>query len=936
MGYDVEDEVDWSDGSLDPKSPPCAESVQPAFDPAAEEQDQKPLQSESESHEQWSLPFGEPLPLAGSAGTPSASKFGLSRLQRSRIGVRSNRREPTRGDYADYVLYQANQKTYEAVFLKTFVNHALHPDQLSSILPHNGDPERVTQYLQTVSNNVNQIVTKMIWNAHSRTVNLLANDGKQGAHFWDFQQFDKSSFYEFDPEHAISVVHHMHESWHRAFDPPPMVRYTTKDYPIGKHSSPFEEIDEVSETLFTDKAKVVHKGRAVKLPSKKRKARGSLAGVARREIEIDSRGNWLHDLTTPYYGKPGSNQSVFENNRLASLASSQKGVPVGDCKIHVEEDGHSNPAIQSNDLSQAIKTHEQPSRLEILVDRYGPDVLMQDLPAPFAWRTKLVDDHKRRLAERWPHSKKSVHTLDLSIKAIVEQAVTGGIIQPPAAEMREKIDVAARIDQRKKLRAALEQRKHAKTSRDVQPDAEPLLTHCSTNKGRKRAERAKTAHKAKSGDALNKKRKTEPRYRSGIVGSGESVPLPPHPSGSTTLEPHQVLPPEAYFERSFDEEQPAWRCGINHAMGYYYNAGDRKNCVGCFTSIDHNPRLKRMDFYLPSRSHFHQPAPGVIWNPSKQQAKVRRSKQLSHNSIAKEAFWDAINTGASAQVARRRAVEAVVAHLRPKTPPREPTPMPTHEPLDLGPHPSGSKTMEHGQDLPECAYWEKKERGEEFAWRCDVNHALGRYYLSGNKRTCPGCGSNKDGPAKHAKMDFYLPDGVVVRQEAPDLVKWHPRKPYKTTRTEKLSKHKGKQIQSHNQICSKKYWDAIEASKEHEDALALAIAGTDAFLDAKNEEVRIKHEGLRAKLDAAQKAVKACEDEESSVRADNRTVSTSRGHIVSLLPRKRGSTELSLSENENENDAATDYETGQDVSRQAAEIEYITSSDESTSSSDSE
>jgi hypothetical protein len=52
------------------------------------------------------------------------------------------------------------------------------------------------------------------------------------------------------------------------------------------------------------------------------------------------------------------------------------------------------------------------------------------------------------------------------------------------------------------------------------------------------------------------------------------VALPPHPSGSRTLEAHQQLPPDAYFQPKSPSEKPVWRCGIKHPMGYYYNARD--------------------------------------------------------------------------------------------------------------------------------------------------------------------------------------------------------------------------------------------------------------------------------------------------------------------------------------------------------------------------
>jgi hypothetical protein len=74
MRFDVEDEVDWSDGTIYPKSPPAIEPIceAPAIEEAAEEPYQLP-RCEDEPHEQWNLPFGEPLPL----GMPQHNMCGL-------------------------------------------------------------------------------------------------------------------------------------------------------------------------------------------------------------------------------------------------------------------------------------------------------------------------------------------------------------------------------------------------------------------------------------------------------------------------------------------------------------------------------------------------------------------------------------------------------------------------------------------------------------------------------------------------------------------------------------------------------------------------------------------------------------------------------------------------------------------------------------------
>jgi hypothetical protein len=227
--------------------------------------------------------------------------------------------------------------------------------------------------------------------------------------------------------------------------------------------------------------------------------------------------------------------------------------------------------------------------------------------------------------------------------------------------------------------------------------------------------------------------------------------------------------------------------------------------------------------------------------------------------------------------------------------------------------------MEHGQDLPSCSYWEKKDRHDEPAWRCDVNHALGRYYLSGTKKTCPGCGTNKSGVGKHATMDFYLPESAVVRQEAPELVKWVPRKPYKI----KAKRDEKRQtVKSHNQMCSKAYWVAVQQGKAHDEALMTAIDETDKELDARDEANRIKQEELETAIKAKHAATQATDGDDGEASGSLRhqsEVDHTYCEILSVITRSE------------------DSEAGDRKESDGAEEDgHVTSSDDVTSSSDSE
>lgn len=921
----------------------------------------------------------------------------MTRAQRARIGVHLNRRQPSEQDYAHFALYQANQKAYEATFLKHFVNHALHPSQIEQCLQDSIDVrESLQKYIASVSANIKAITNKMIWNAHCRTVNLLANAGKDGAPFWDVCAFDRMLFADFSPSNAGSGALKMKESWHLTAPKPSMVRYTTKDYPIGQHISPFEEIDEVADTLFCCEAfgSSLPNGRVVKQPTK-RKAKGQdLPGARLREpIEPTRRDNWLASLVPPV-----AVQEYREPSPTVLEPVDTHGNTAVPTELRILEDLH-QPQSQatfeidtSADGPQPESLHPStshsssgPTQLEQLFSQFGANALSDHYPPANAapsqeqveqvptWPTRLLQDHKRRLTVRSPQVFRRAL---LGIRAVIAEAITLGYrpVDPEFEELivdiksREQSDAAsaeilgeARVgthdedivggwrempspseasfpvdhnelgrnawrtadvsdrgaSQEQSEAAAAETLKANTTVRHPEQESETSDHGSSPCKKRKREQpapirmfkkpikRSKKQRKAYASvlstagpstlpDAADRPRKQKittsvscvsaPKMkpakqqiaRPHTVPVSSPTPIPPHPSGSTTLEPHQHLPPDASFMPQSPDEKPVWRCGIKHALGHYYNAGDRKNCPGCFTALSDNTSAVTMDFYLPSRTHYHQPNPTTTWRPSKPFGvtynRARRSKHLSHNSIAKEAYWAAISAGSSLDDARATATAAVLTHLAPKPPPKEPTPAPTPTPEpDPGPHPSGSATMEHGQDTPSCAYFGKRERHEEFAWRCDVNHALGRYYLAGDKRSCPGCGSNKGGLARHAVMDFYLPPGVVMRQEV-QAVQWRARRPYKMREGRKDEGRAKKTESTHNQVASRQYWGAVDAGRSPDDALAWAVRETDRWLDecdakkqTKSKTARVNGEGSAMTASTALNAARQRDARSASV-----------------------------------------------------------------------
>jgi hypothetical protein len=924
-----------------------------------------------------------------------------------------NRRQPTKDDYMNFVLYQANQKAYEATLLKNFFVHALHPERIAECFDiESRSSEEAAAYFQSVLRNAKGMADKMIWNAHSRAVNLLANDGKDGAPFLDVQQLGQRMFSDFCPDNLVSVVGRVNESWHRAFSEPAMVRMSTKQYPIGSNSSPFEEIDDIADRVFNDKAFTsLPTGRATK-PMNRRsvKGRGLPGATLREEPQDRSRRNWLtfapQELPkrTP---TPPSTSFGHRDNLTAVQAASGSEEPriIQDLRDMQYTDHASHEQLQSSN-GDRVGAGLHATQLEYLYDRFGeqaldsnrvdglaptgnnepfnipgdsgdddlfddPDsVLGEDMLVKVPlWRAKLVSDHKRRLTERWGNPPQTLQRVLPGIKHVIAEAFAKGY-RPTTDDYHDKIRI---IEEREKRNMAIPRLAHPTFSDYKNPNHHISAPISSEASSLQHAELFTTKKHKQCVSAPNKRRKTnqassgttktnnsvkkhpkgsvvekktaKPRVQQSIITS----PSEPHSIGSITLETDQSLPPGAYFEAQSPDEKPAWLCGIKHAMGYYYNSGARKSCMGCFTHIKDCAKNKHMDFYLPDSTYFFQPATDIIWTPSKDLGKQRRSKNMSHNTIAKIAFWNSIRAGSTANDARKAGVDAIEVSLLPK-PRKEPTPEPTPKPSpqpgpDFGPHPSGSVTMEHGQEIPECAYFDE-ERQEESAWRCDVNHALGRYYLAGDKRTCPGCGSNRHGAGKQKDMDFYMPFGVVVRQEAPELSKWAPRKPNK--RKEGASKSTVVKHLTHNQACSKKYFEAVEAGAEHAEAVKIAIEVLEAELEDKQAKALKAQEELQDEPRASTKSAKAKRGAVKPTRSsnaknealdgdgdeddeDDEDGHTSSGYsTISLVPRKRAFDEDSDDEMDDDSipqGSATDVE--QSV------VEY-SSSDDETSGSDSE
>lgn len=263
--YDIEDEVDWSDGTL--ASPPPLTMGPSLQSPAAYATDQAndfQLASQTKSpglhvhlrkiypHSRWLVEtdLSENV-IDGKSSTSTAVPQDPFILASN-----STQRPPlSHEDVSRFALYQANQKTYEALFLRTYVSQALDPQKLdlqNSLTDNPGLLPALRDYLKTVTHNVNSLTDKMIWNAHFKCVNFLAAGRDIGLPFVNVDGLKADTFEGFGPGNPYPVVDLMNQSWHLTDCRLNMVQYCGEDYPIeheGKGRSPFDELQETRREL---------------------------------------------------------------------------------------------------------------------------------------------------------------------------------------------------------------------------------------------------------------------------------------------------------------------------------------------------------------------------------------------------------------------------------------------------------------------------------------------------------------------------------------------------------------------------------------------------------------------------------------------------------------------------------------------------------------
>ncbi|KAF2115905.1 hypothetical protein BDV96DRAFT_60925 [Lophiotrema nucula] len=819
----------------------------------------------------------------------------------------------------DFVLYQANQVVSDAMVVKRFVATALDPTKLrlkATLDDHSAITSTIETYLFEVNLEVSNMMDRMIRDAHCKALEILSKDDNQPLPFFNVDLIQGADFKEFKPGCTLDATAGMRD-WYCMVSRESMVQYRRADYNIKDNLAICKKLRAAKRRCqVPDDINMLPRGRVLPLLSpKKQKSRAALAEVPMSQPDVTSNSTAGFASNTPHASvaltdKPHGpqlhgmeklldhhnellNRAKLRSSRFNSFTTQEHGASLDTMTVIAQaiEDGKLNPP------SKEVQSQMD----EYMLRRKGvvPDVT----------RLSAAERDGQAQADTPGDGMNEIALADALLAAIYsdEERMRKNNAEREAFIIEE---VGRRKEHSKRQRPRQSGAKKQKLA-----DGSAHRRDCATPSRKKKTKRPDGIEP----EAKRQEANRGPTYRKRRRGKATLGPQP--------LEPGQQLPDSAYREPQEEGEQFAWRCGIKHALGYYYLAGDRKHCLGCGTHFRAMNSYRIMDFYLPPKSWVFQNAPqDVIWTPSSPSKEPRKGAPASHNAIAKDAYWAAVRKGATKETARRIGAQAVLDHFEakrkakiPPTPEPSPEPEPTPEPVILPPHPSGSQTMEHGQEIPDCYRWEKEREGEEFAWRCDGNHALGRYYMAGDKKTCPGCGSNRKGPSKKQTMDFYLPFGIAVRQTSDGLTHWKPRKPYNIKNS--TQDNEDKQICSHNQRAARYYWEMRDKGTEHVEALTRAIEMTEEFLD-KEEDAWVARQAKReAKKTYKSKAnvrdsdteMEDADDDESNIerkkdptKASNHSVVDKQtlvtgdrsernedgGVIISLIAKKRGHDEV--------------------------------------------
>ncbi|KAF2199054.1 hypothetical protein GQ43DRAFT_132873 [Delitschia confertaspora ATCC 74209] len=147
--------------------------------------------------------------------------------------------------------HQANQRTYELQFIKSFIKHALDPSTLDLkrwLLDGPGTLDSVLSYLHRISHEVGALATRIIRHSRGTAVQILIESEAKGTiTFLDHRRLTPEVFRAFTPmdDTAGGVMEVFRDSWHEVWPREGLIEYDVARYPLPEGLDILKIVQEV-------------------------------------------------------------------------------------------------------------------------------------------------------------------------------------------------------------------------------------------------------------------------------------------------------------------------------------------------------------------------------------------------------------------------------------------------------------------------------------------------------------------------------------------------------------------------------------------------------------------------------------------------------------------------------------------------------------------
>ncbi|KAF2190998.1 hypothetical protein K469DRAFT_746454 [Zopfia rhizophila CBS 207.26] len=348
------------------------------------------------------------------------------------------------GNLSTFIMQQGNQKIYEAAFFKAFLVHALDPGTINLkewLADGSATVNNVEEYLQSVSENVDQVTDKIIWNAHHSLVNFLASHGEHAVPFLDTDHFKESISHDYSPGNSPQIVRRLKESWTRVWNVTGLVQCSASDYPLT-NGDPFKAIA-AARALFEG---VTEDGEFPKgRPYQGRLDRTS-AGQKFQALILPNVEMTLPDAESTRL-EPDPTLDVRMNFDVGPTLNIQMNMEVG-------------PSLPEAELaldSMSVVFDATPSGEKRVRKRYYKKE---------NWRPRLLNAHMKALANRWPPCPNPSHDLpdDIASVSLREKKPP-----PPKRQKKQKKDTTSKpVATQARAQETTEQPEHPSGSRTLE------------------------------------------------------------------------------------------------------------------------------------------------------------------------------------------------------------------------------------------------------------------------------------------------------------------------------------------------------------------------------------------------------------------------------------------------------------------------------------